>query len=196
MKNYLIIAFLVFGLLLFGCPGGEQAPAEDTTPEEETPEENETTMPGSDRDEHGCIPSAGYEWCESLQECIRPWETECPDVNDTPMVGNDSDEHGCKGSAGYEWCESLQECIRPWETECPKTIEEIAQEFCGDENVQSVAVCGEHIRVVSSLEGGGTTLYNKTGGEITTCPVVAPDAMSETCKEYLLENNCAEQKIC
>jgi len=33
---------------------------------------------GGDEDEHGCIASAGYTWCESLQECIRPWETECP----------------------------------------------------------------------------------------------------------------------
>lgn len=32
---------------------------------------------GGDRDEHGCIPSAGYIWCEELQECIRPWETPC-----------------------------------------------------------------------------------------------------------------------
>jgi hypothetical protein len=34
---------------------------------------------GGDRDEHGCIPSAGYVWCEPLGECIRPWETDCPD---------------------------------------------------------------------------------------------------------------------
>lgn len=32
---------------------------------------------GGDRDEHGCIPSAGYIWCEELQECVRPWETPC-----------------------------------------------------------------------------------------------------------------------
>ena len=32
---------------------------------------------GGDRDEHGCIPSAGYIWCEELQQCIRPWETPC-----------------------------------------------------------------------------------------------------------------------
>ncbi len=37
---------------------------------------------GSDRDEHGCIPSAGYQWCESLGQCIRPWETECPPAQD------------------------------------------------------------------------------------------------------------------
>lgn len=32
---------------------------------------------GGDRDEHGCIPSAGYIWCEKLQKCVRPWETPC-----------------------------------------------------------------------------------------------------------------------
>jgi hypothetical protein len=30
--------------------------------------------PGSDRDEHGCIASAGYQWCEAEKECVRPWE--------------------------------------------------------------------------------------------------------------------------
>ena len=33
-------------------------------------------MTGSDRDEHGCIGSAGYQWCEKLGECARPWELE------------------------------------------------------------------------------------------------------------------------
>ncbi len=29
---------------------------------------------GSDRDPHGCIPSAGYSWCSSTKQCERPWE--------------------------------------------------------------------------------------------------------------------------
>ena len=29
---------------------------------------------GSDRDEHGCIGSAGYKWCERTKNCERPWE--------------------------------------------------------------------------------------------------------------------------
>lgn len=35
-----------------------------------------TTMPkvGGDRDAHGCIGSAGYQWCEHSQRCERPWE--------------------------------------------------------------------------------------------------------------------------
>lgn len=31
-------------------------------------------MPGSDRDIHGCIGSAGYSWCERTKQCERPWE--------------------------------------------------------------------------------------------------------------------------
>lgn len=30
--------------------------------------------PGSDRDAHGCIPSAGYSWCAKENSCVRPWE--------------------------------------------------------------------------------------------------------------------------
>ena len=29
---------------------------------------------GSDRDEHGCIGSAGYSWCAHTQACERSWE--------------------------------------------------------------------------------------------------------------------------
>ncbi|MCP4001977.1 MAG: serine protease [Gammaproteobacteria bacterium] len=29
---------------------------------------------GSDRDEFGCIGSAGYSWCKHTNKCERPWE--------------------------------------------------------------------------------------------------------------------------
>ena len=29
---------------------------------------------GGDRDAHGCLPAAGYSWCERLKACVRPWE--------------------------------------------------------------------------------------------------------------------------
>lgn len=32
---------------------------------------------GGDRDEHGCIPSAGYSWCEIKKKCLRVWEEPC-----------------------------------------------------------------------------------------------------------------------
>lgn len=37
---------------------------------------------GGDRDEHGCIGSAGYSWCEVKQKCLREWEEPCA-VNST-----------------------------------------------------------------------------------------------------------------
>jgi hypothetical protein len=39
------------------------------TYKEETPK-----VVGGDRDEHGCIGSAGYQWCDSIGQCVRPWE--------------------------------------------------------------------------------------------------------------------------
>jgi len=54
MKKYLVF-FLIIGLLS-GC---------------------ETEKVGGDRDEHDCIGSAGYTWCEPKQKCLRSWEEEC-----------------------------------------------------------------------------------------------------------------------
>ncbi|MDD1780978.1 serine protease [Enterovibrio sp. ZSDZ35] len=31
-------------------------------------------MVGADKDEHGCIGSAGYAWCASTNQCERSWE--------------------------------------------------------------------------------------------------------------------------
>ncbi|VVB75101.1 Uncharacterised protein [uncultured archaeon] len=36
---------------------------------------------GGDKDTHGCIPSAGYSWCETKQKCLRVWEENCADTN-------------------------------------------------------------------------------------------------------------------
>lgn len=33
---------------------------------------------GSNRDDNGCIASAGYAWCESKEKCLRIWEEDCP----------------------------------------------------------------------------------------------------------------------
>ena len=36
--------------------------------------DKEVVKPGSDRDAHGCIGSAGYSWCAKTNQCERPWE--------------------------------------------------------------------------------------------------------------------------
>ena len=45
-------------------------------------------MPGSDRDSHGCIGSAGYTWCEPKQKCLREWEEPCTVASATQRVEN------------------------------------------------------------------------------------------------------------
>jgi hypothetical protein len=39
-----------------------------------SPETDFDALPGGDTDEHGCIGSAGYQWCAKEMKCERPWE--------------------------------------------------------------------------------------------------------------------------
>lgn len=41
---------------------------------------------GGETDENGCIGSAGYEWCETLQKCVRSWEEPCVTPIPEPMI--------------------------------------------------------------------------------------------------------------
>ena len=77
------------------APEGWVANPEDC-PEEATPV-TAPVAPGSDRDDNGCIPSAGYSWCASLSECVRTWETDCP----AEGGGNETDAGGDGGMDQY-----------------------------------------------------------------------------------------------
>lgn len=65
------IALAILAVILAGCSVSVQ-PTEEIV--------------GGDVDEHGCIPSAGYQWCDSLQVCYRDWETECPGQEPATLV--------------------------------------------------------------------------------------------------------------
>ncbi len=39
--------------------------------------EERAPIVGGDKDEHGCIGSAGYTWCEPKNKCLRIWEEAC-----------------------------------------------------------------------------------------------------------------------
>jgi len=158
---------------------------------------------GSDKDEHGCIASAGYSWCEPLQKCIRPWETNCTaeaaaKAGTDMMPGADRDGHGCIPSAGYAWCPEKEKCLRVWEEECPSlaasSLEGQAKGFCMQGS--TVYICGEYIRVVSDMPGAGSRFY-KLGNHdpVAICPVVAQDAMSEQCRQLLFGSNCVEKEV-
>jgi len=61
MKKEMIFVLVIasaFALVMMGC----QAQPEPI---------------GGDKDEHGCIPSAGYSWCDAKEKCLRTWEENC-----------------------------------------------------------------------------------------------------------------------
>jgi len=58
-----------------GNPVTESYPRVCSTPDGRTFTEQ---LAGNDRDEHGCIGSAGYSWCAAKGKCLRIWEEPCP----------------------------------------------------------------------------------------------------------------------
>jgi hypothetical protein len=69
--------FVVLLVILAGCT--QPNPAAENVSENISNDmsENESALVGGDKDEHGCIGSAGYTWCEGKQRCLRPWEEPC-----------------------------------------------------------------------------------------------------------------------
>ena len=78
----IILSLAVASMLLACCTSKKvtettETKAEDTTSEVVADTLINRPLLGGDRDEHGCIPSAGSVGCEKLQKCIRPWEEKC-----------------------------------------------------------------------------------------------------------------------
>ena len=40
---------------------------------------------GGTKDAHGCLPGAGYSWCDAKEKCLRVWEESCTSA--APKVG-------------------------------------------------------------------------------------------------------------
>jgi hypothetical protein len=65
------LALIALLLGLAACAGKS---ATDAAVEERTPAPPDARPIGGDRDAHGCLPAAGYTWCEREKRCVRPWE--------------------------------------------------------------------------------------------------------------------------
>lgn len=59
MRKFAIVLLLA-AALVFGCA-----------------QQDNGQVVGGDKDEHGCIGSAGYTWCGERQKCLRTWEEGC-----------------------------------------------------------------------------------------------------------------------
>jgi hypothetical protein len=62
-------------ILLFLSACSETPKPTAASPEVTKDSEKEVPMPGSDKDEHGCKGSAGYQWSVVKKECIRVFES-------------------------------------------------------------------------------------------------------------------------
>lgn len=69
-KINLLMIMACIAVTFSACKSNKEAKqnAEDATKVEDA------IMTGSDKDEHGCIGSAGYVWSELKKDCIRPFE--------------------------------------------------------------------------------------------------------------------------
>lgn len=83
MKKYLLILLALFALVLSACSLDRKSQKGEEVRGNTVEENKDMGAPvqpealGSDRDEHGCIASAGYSWCEAKGKCLRVWEEKC-----------------------------------------------------------------------------------------------------------------------
>ena len=67
-----IFALSVLALAFAACNNSTPEQTDDTAEDSTTPQQE--TLEGGDRDEHGCIGSAGYLWSTLRGECIQVFE--------------------------------------------------------------------------------------------------------------------------
>ena len=69
MKKAVILSGIVLSMFSCSTPKKEEV---KENPNQKVEEKEE--LVGADRDEHGCITSAGFSWSELQQTCVQLWE--------------------------------------------------------------------------------------------------------------------------
>ena len=98
---------------------------------------------GNDRDSYGCIPSAGYSWCEEKQKCLRTWEESCDATFEescvctmeyAPVCGKNGVTYGnkCAADCGKVEVDYVGECESEDEDEIEDNEDSVIENnFCG-----------------------------------------------------------------
>lgn len=83
MKTILSFTITLFSMALLSCNSQKTG---NNSQQQTNPDAK--VMVGADKDEHGCKPSAGYQWSAIKQECIRPFELsdKLKDLTDDTMA--------------------------------------------------------------------------------------------------------------
>ena len=84
MKKVVVLSGIVLSMLSCNSPKKEEVKEEKVNTEE-----TQEPLVGADRDEHGCITSAGFSWSELQQTCVQLWEAGVR-LNPVEVKGDDS----------------------------------------------------------------------------------------------------------
>lgn len=96
---------------------------------------------GGDKDEHGCLISAGYSWCEEEERCLRQWEEYCPSLSTLEDYYNTLDytcqaDEDCVVKNIGNCCGYYPQCVNKDSNPDPSFV----QTKCSEEKVSSI--CG------------------------------------------------------
>lgn len=197
-KNIFLACLISLALLAAGCTtvpesGGRAAVNESA---------NAGTLVGADVDARGCIPSAGYSWCEGKQKCVRVWEEPCLRIlteDFPPLSFTDQD-----GAIGGQSTNMVREMMR--RTNTTATIEMLSWS-----DAYNLARTGpttllystgrtperEHLfKWVGPIGAWSLTLYARADSNLTIADLASARKAGKICvveddarHEFLLQNN-------
>jgi len=138
MKKYLILGLIL--LFVVGCNqeinSFDECVAAGNPVLESYPEQcrtkdgqsfvNDQQLIGGERDEHGCLGPAGYQWNEEIKACVRVWELDeqqvAAAVITTEYVGEDYgltvievDENNCQGCYTVHYSDEQVVTLENWQ---------------------------------------------------------------------------------
>jgi hypothetical protein len=140
-----------------------------------------TRLIGGDRDEHGCIGSAGYTWCESKQKCLRTFEEECEATTTTTTIraGNSS----CTDSDGgknYNVGGTTQGVNGKWTDSC-LARGRVREWLCeGDFAISTVYKCAKACKDGACWSSASSTATTTTQTTTTTIRETSTTLMAAT----------------
>jgi len=158
---------------------------------------------GNDRDEHGCIGSAGYTWCEEKQKCLRTWEENCTkECGECPLLSQPAPDW-CKdgtivaGEKNECGCQSPPKCLKACTEEakvCPdgSAVGRNSENNCEFYPCPSVGIANP-ASVYCEKQGGTLELRNENEGSIGICTLKD----GTECEEWTyFRGECPAKHVC
>lgn len=138
MKHKILAILFILLVLFLAAPVFAEG-SEDSNNEFD----DSNTIVGGDRDEHGCIGSAGYSWCEEKEKCLRVWEEPCEDEDETEDEVEDGetnyDDNVCVCT--LEYMPVCGENGQTYGNKCVAECEDVDIEYEGECKTENTCIC-------------------------------------------------------